>query len=66
MILSENRRRCANCVFWAASGERGGQSSGRCRALLAGAVSPAKNFMTQSDFVCAEWCERPIKFSAAE
>jgi hypothetical protein len=64
VILAENRRRCATCVFWAARGEPGGQSSGRCRALQAGAISPAESFLTLGDFVCAQWCGRPLKFSA--
>lgn len=64
--MSENGRSCANCVFWAPRGERGGQSSGRCRAQSLAGADRHQGFWTQSGFVCGQWCALECPPAAAE
>lgn len=56
--MSENGRKCANCVFWSPRNSRDGQAPGRCRARLLESPDPRQGFMTQADFVCRQWCEQ--------
>lgn len=57
--MSEPGRACATCVFWSPRGERGGQSSGRCRGQALVADDPRQVLWTQAEFACAHWCPRP-------
>jgi hypothetical protein len=64
--MTETGRSCATCVFWSPRGERGGQSSGRCRGGALIGADPRDINWTQADFVCGQWCGRVQPTQAAE
>ncbi len=65
--MTDSGRMCGNCVFWRARGGDGdGPARGRCRARLLEFSGPGQAVMTQSDFVCGQWCGRTGLPDAAE
>lgn len=64
--MTDLTQACANCVFWRASGERGGQASGRCQVRRFSQGAARQFALTQADFRCSEWVERIPPIQAAE